>query len=141
MAKTLKDLVMALLNATLILIALCLFLGWKLVSTIDDVTDDLAGTVQEFLPIGQEIQGIRADLTGLRSDLARTGNTVDSASRQRLDAVLTKLETLENGLQSAQLRFAELADSPELLVDHALQTAGDVVTEQIIILRSCVPAS
>ena len=35
MAKTLKDLALALLNATLLLIALCLFLAWQVASKVD----------------------------------------------------------------------------------------------------------
>ncbi|WP_419739871.1 hypothetical protein [Ruegeria sp.] len=98
MAKTLKDLLLALLNATLILVALCLFLGWKLASTVEDVTSGLSEKLQVVAPLRDEAQGIREQLSGLRSDLARIqedGVVSNTAVSLRMSNTLDKLETIE----------------------------------------------
>lgn len=144
MAKTLKDLLLALLNATLILVALCLFLGWKLASTVEDVTSGLSEKLQVVTPLRDEAQGIREQLSGLRSDLARiqedglVSNTVVSL---RMSNTLDKLETIETKLQTVQTRFAELAESPDQLIDHAIETSADVVADRIIAILGCGPES
>ncbi len=144
MAKTLKDLLLALLNATLILIALCLFLGWKLASTVEDVTSGLSEKLQVVAPLRDEAQGIREQLSGLRSDLARiqedglVSNTVVSL---RMSNTLDKLETIETKLQTVQTRFAELAESPDQLIEHAIETSADVAADRIIAIRGCGPES
>ncbi|WP_170414204.1 hypothetical protein [Ruegeria atlantica] len=144
MAKTLKDLLLALLNATLILIALCLFLGWKLAATVDDVTTKFAEKVQIVAPLKEDVQGVRGELTALRSDLSSLqldGTTVDSATAQKLSKALEKLDDLESNLQAAQTKIAELTESPEQLINTTLENSADLVADRVISIRGCEPAS
>ncbi len=143
MAKTLKDLFLALLNATLILLALCLFLGWKLAQSIDNIRDGFAENLQVVAPLREQAQGIRGELAALRSDLAAIraqGDTLDSDALQQLNATLQKLNKLEAGLEGAQARLAGLVDNPEDLIDHAITTSVDKVTDSLLSIRGCVPA-
>lgn len=142
MARTFKDLLLALLNATLLLVALCLFLGWKLASTVQEVTSDVTQTVQAVSPLREEAQGIRGELSALRSELTtlRTGDGVlDEATKQRVDQTLQRLNQIEDRLQTAQARFADMANSPENLIDRAIDTSADVVADRVIAIRGCVP--
>jgi len=140
MAKTLKDLLLALLNATLILVALCLFLGWKLASTVEDVTSGLTEKLQVVTPLRDEAQGIREQLSGLRRDLARIqedGQGSDSAASLQISATLDKLDTIETKLQAVQTRFTRLAESPDQLMDQAIRTSADVLADRILTIRGC----
>ncbi|WP_282151471.1 hypothetical protein [Ruegeria atlantica] len=144
MAKTLKDLLLALLNATLILIALCLFLGWKLASTVDDITVKFAEKVQIVAPLKEDVQGLRGELTALRSDLSSlqlSGTAADSATARKLSETLEKLNGLENNLQAAQARIAELTEAPDQLINTAIENSADIVADRIIAIRGCEPAS
>lgn len=144
MARTLKNLLLALLNATLILVALCLFLGWKLASTVEDVTTVFAEKVQIVAPLRTEIQGVRGELTALRSDLAAlqvSDITENSAAAQRISDTLTKLDALEQQMQTSQQRVAELMETPGLLFNTAIENSADVVVDRITAVRGCVPAS
>ena len=144
MAKTLKDLLLALLNATLILIALCLFLGWKLASTVDGITDRLAEKVQIVAPLKEEVQGVRDELTALRNDLSslQSGQTAtDSATAQKLSQALEQLDTLEGNLQAAQARITELTESPDQLINTAIENSADAIADRIIAIRGCEPSS
>ena len=142
MARTLKDLLLALLNATLILVALCLFLGWKLASTVDSVTSRFSENLQIVTALREEAQGIRGELAALRSDLATIpvdGGVVDNITAQRITTTLTRLNDVEDKLKSAQAKFADLADSPDALIDQAIQTSADVIADRVIAIRGCVP--
>lgn len=144
MAKTLKDLLLALLNATLILVALCLFLGWKLAATVDDITGKFAEKVQIVAPLKEEVQGVRGELTALRSDLSSiqfAGTVADSATAQKLSEVLDKLDDLESNLRGAQSKMAELTESPDQLINTAIENSADIVADRIIAIRGCEPAS
>ncbi|MBO9444733.1 hypothetical protein [Ruegeria sp. R14_0] len=144
MAKTLKDLLLALLNATLILVALCLFLGWKLATTVDDITGKFAEKVQIVAPLKEEVQGVRGELTALRSDLSSiqlAGAVADSVTAQKLSEVLDKLDDLEGNLRGAQSKMAELTESPDQLINTAIENSADIVADRIIAIRGCEPAS
>lgn len=144
MARTLKNLLLALLNATLILVALCLFLGWKLASTVEDVTTIFAEKVQIVAPLRSEIQSARGELSALRSDLATlqvsdiSGN---SAAVQRISDTLTKLDALEQKMQASQERVAEITETPGILINTAIENSADVVADRINAIRGCEPAS
>ncbi|WP_170427940.1 hypothetical protein [Ruegeria arenilitoris] len=144
MAKTLKDLLLALLNATLILVALCLFLGWKLAATVDDITGKFAEKVQIVAPLKEEVQGVRGELTALRSDLSSiqfAGTVADSVTAQKLSEVLDKLDDLESNLRGAQSKMAELTETPDQLINTAIENSADIVADRIIAIRGCEPAS
>ncbi|MEM6659548.1 MAG: hypothetical protein AAF496_14675 [Pseudomonadota bacterium] len=142
MAKTLKDLLLALLNATLLLVALCLFLAWQLITAVQDVTSGFSENLQRVAPLREDAQAVQGQLAELRTELAAAkagANVVDDATAQRLNSALDRLEDLENNLQSAQSRLTDLAASPDVLIDQTLTTAADVVADRIIAIRGCVP--
>ncbi len=144
MARTLKDLLLALLNATLILVALCLFLGWKLASTVDGIASSFAQNIQIVAPLKDEIQGVRGELAALRSDLSaiQLGDVVTNRVEvQKLSSALDKLDGLEVKLQSAQTRVSEITDAPDELINTAIQTSADAIADRIIAIRGCEPAT
>lgn len=144
MAKTLKDLLLALLNATLILVALCLFLGWKLASTVEGITTAFSEKVQVIAPLKDEILGVQGELAALRNDLAdvqSSGSVTDIAEKLRISTALVKRDNLEQKMQGAQASIAELTDSPDKLIDSAIEKSADVVADRIIAIRGCVPQS
>ncbi|KIC43036.1 hypothetical protein RA27_06885 [Ruegeria sp. ANG-R] len=143
MAKTLKDLLLALLNATLILLALCLFLGWKLAQSVDHIRTGFAENLQLVAPLREQAQGIRGELTALRSDLASLsqGTQLDTTTRQQLGTALQRLSNLEGKLEDTQARLANLVDNPEDLIDYAITTSADTITDQLLTVKGCEPAT
>ncbi|SDW29474.1 hypothetical protein SAMN05444358_101434 [Ruegeria halocynthiae] len=144
MAKTLKDLLLALLNATLILLALCLFLGWKLAQSVEHIRSGFAENLQLVAPLREQAQGIRGELTALRSDLATLSSPdtqLDAADRQQLNAALQRLGNVEDKLEDTQARLANLVENPEDLIDHAITTSADRITDRLMTLKGCEPAT
>ncbi|WP_170572253.1 hypothetical protein [Ruegeria atlantica] len=144
MVNTLKDLFLALLNATLILVALCLFLGWKLASTVEGITTSFAEKVQIVSPLKEEIRSVRGELTALRSDLSSiqtNGGVTDSATAGRVFAALAKLDQLEQKMQAAQSRISEITESPDALINSAIEKTADEIADRIIAIRGCEPST
>ena len=139
MLKVLKDLGLALLNATLILLAVCLFLAWKVVSTADDVASDFAKHLVSIEPLRTELQATTAELTALRQDVAQIlaqPKELQSASLQRIE---TRLEKVESRVNDASNSISKFAQVPYQLVDHAIETASDSIAKQAGYIRGCVP--
>ena len=94
--------------------------------------------------LGYAVQGIRGELAALRSYLAAIrvqGITLDTTTRQQLGASLQRLNKLGDDLESTQARLADLADNPELLIDYAITTSVDTVTDSLLTVRGCAPAT
>ncbi|NOD34184.1 MULTISPECIES: hypothetical protein [unclassified Ruegeria] len=144
MAKTLKDLLLALLNATLILVALCLFLGWQLASKVESITAEFSETVQVVAPLREETTNIRTELAALRDDLAalpKKAIGLDSQTTKDIQSTLARLNSLEQKLQTAQDRLISLADEPQVLIAQTINSGADVVSKRILDFKGCEPGS
>lgn len=139
MAKTLKDLGLALINATLILLALCLFLALTVVNRIDGLTETFSQNLITVQPLREEVQATREELAALRADLAEVisqGGDFSSAAALRMQA---KLDGMEAKMDETRARMSDLADAPARLVDHAIEKTGQELGDTVIRLRGCVP--
>lgn len=132
MAKVIWDLLKALLNATLLLLAACLVFGWLLAGKVEDVTARVTGAVAEIAPVKNRVDALRAELAGLRADLK---NGALPAAPQ-LDGIETRLEVIQADL-------AALRALPAALVQQAAESAAAELTGQIVRLTRCeaVPPS
>lgn len=135
--KTLKDLLVAMINATLILVAICLFFLWRLSESAERVVASFAQNLQIVAPLENSVDRLRNEVAGLRSDLASI--SLDSSAltaqatanmQRRADAVQTELEGINSSL-------ARLADTPETLMQTALDDVATRVSGRIGAVASC----
>ncbi|PCJ09350.1 MAG: hypothetical protein COB16_03985 [Rhodobacteraceae bacterium] len=129
MKKLILDLLKAMINATLLLLALCLFLGWKLMSSVENVTSKVTAAVVQIAPIQDRVQELRLEVAGLRSDIV---------SRPEL-AVSSQLDALDQRLASLQQELSELRQLPADIIHDAAQTGAAELAGQIARLTSCLP--
>ncbi len=127
MKKLILDLLKAMINATLLLLALCLFLGWKLMGTVQDVTGKVTAAVVQITPVQDRIQDLRLEVAGLRSDIV---------SRPEL-AISSQLDTLDRRLAALQQELTQLRQLPAEIVHDAAQTGAAELAGQIARLTSC----
>ena len=140
MAKTLKDLVLALLNATLILLALCLFLAWMVFDRANQVADTFADAVQVVTPLRTQTQEIVAQLEGLRGDLDALDKDTSVENVRQLAEIRSELATLNTQLNEVHKRIDDLSDKPSQLLDQTITATADAVAVRLTALRGCVPA-
>jgi DNA anti-recombination protein RmuC len=135
--KTLKDLLVSMINATLILVAICLFFLWRLSDSAERVVASFAQNLQIVAPLENSVDRLRDEVATLRSDLASI--SLDSSAltaqatanlQSRADAVQRELEGINNSL-------ARLADTPETLMQTALDDVATRVSGRIGAVASC----
>lgn len=140
MGKTLKDLFLALLNATLILVALCLFLLLMLVNRANSLTDSLADNLRVVAPLQDSVQETGAEIRALRSDLAEIRDQSGAASSATMQRIEDRVAGMEDRLATMQTNLTELRGAPERLVDHAIAQAGEQLAVTAFRIRNCAPA-
>lgn len=140
MFKVLKDLALALLNATLILIALCLFLAWKTASTMDGLTETFAQNLQIVAPLRGDVQSMKEELSGLRQDLATLASQGGETSQVVLQRVQERVAAMDTRVTEVQSRIQSLADTPEVLLNQVIETSADAFARSVSEIRGCQPA-
>jgi hypothetical protein len=138
--RTLRNLVLALLNATLLLGALCLWLAWSALSAAERVSGQIEAAAQTVLPLRGEIVSLTEQIAATRSDLAglRAMGAADRAGlEQRIAGVEAELARLTAAV-------TELGADPEVLLDAAVTSAfdriGEIVADSLNSLRGQRPA-
>lgn len=139
MKTTLKNLGLALINATLILIALCLFLAWMITGRIDSLASTFAQNLNIVAPLREDIQGATAEMAALRSDLAAIKTQSGDISSATLQRLQERVEQTQSKLDMAQQSVSKLTQAPARLIDHAIETAADEFAERVTAIRGCVP--
>ncbi|MFV0514865.1 MAG: hypothetical protein ACK5MY_14745 [Jhaorihella sp.] len=141
MAKTLKDLALALLNATLLLIALCLFLAWQVASKVDGMIATFASNLEIVAPLREDVQAMTGEVAALRTDLASLSSQGAEAGSATMRAVQNRVAALETQLSQAGARIDALLQAPGALVDQAIDrtmtSAASEFSRAINDIRGC----
>ena len=127
LGRRVGNLVLALLNATLILAALCLWLAWGALSAAERVSGQIEEAAQTVLPLRTEIVSLTEEIAATRAELAelRSDGAADRAGlERRIAGVETELARLTDAV-------TELAADPEVLIDRAVTSAFDGLGETV----------
>lgn len=128
---------MAAVNATLILIAVCLFLAWKIAVQVDRTTDKLAEQVAPLAPLAQQIQQNGAEMRDLTEALRNSDGAVPAGVQTRLTQLQTRQESLQKSAGDAMKRINALLDDPGNLIDQAVETGADALAKTARRVRGC----
>ncbi|MBE1284690.1 MAG: hypothetical protein GJ676_15370 [Rhodobacteraceae bacterium] len=139
MRKTIKDLLLALLNATLILVALCLFFAWQLSATASEIATNFAKSLVPLAPLRADVQGLSDELKSLRAELSGLGDKVGEEASADLYVLRSRIEAYDLKISELKTRFAELDEVPDQLIDKAIEQSVDRVAMRMIEFRGCVP--
>lgn len=127
LGQSVGNLVLALLNATLILAAICLWLAWGALSAAERVSGQIEEAAQTVLPLRTEIVSLTEEIAATRSELAdlRSEGAADRAAlAERIAGVEAELARLTEAV-------AELGADPEALIDRAVTSAFDGLGETV----------
>ena len=117
----LGGLLLAFLNATLIIAALCLWLAWGALSSAERVATQINEAAETVLPLRTEIVALTGEIAATRAELVtlRTEGAGDRvALEQRIAAVEAELARLTTAVTA-------LDADPEALIDRAVTSAFD----------------
>jgi hypothetical protein len=119
LGRTLWSLLLAVLNATLILLALCLWLAWHVVSEARAISGGLTEGLAQMTPVTSELSGLRAEVTGLRADLAAAQGQDEGVA-----AFGDRLAALDARLAAAVAKLDAAMTDPGPLIDRAVDRAA-----------------
>ena len=140
LGRTLWNLVLALLNATLILVALCLWLAWRVTAQVDAITDDFAENLIEITPLRDEVQELRSEVAGLRSDLQVVQSGAGEASTAALARIQERSAQFDARLDEINSGIDKVLRDPEELIDYAIDRTAEGIKAGISEARMCTPA-
>lgn len=136
---TIKNLLLALVNATLILLALCLFLLWQLSQSAEYAADRFVEGVAALAPIQTDFGEMRETITELQSSLrilASQPEALSEAAREELRAQIDRIDARLGGIETQLVQLDDMATSVVTNgIDHTADTVGGLITEY----RSCTP--
>lgn len=121
LGRSVGNLVLALLNATLILAALCLWLAWGALSAAERVAGQIEEAAQTVLPLRAEIVALTGEVAAIRADFADS-RAEGAADRAALEARIAGAEAELARLREA---VARLSADPEALIDRAVASTFD----------------
>lgn len=119
LGKQLWNLLLACINATLILVALCLWLAWGAFSAVDSISENVAVAAGKALAVEDELRTLRQELVDTRTALIETR---DNGVPLRIEAenVSQQLAMIDGHLTDLNAQLAMLARDPEGLVEAAV---------------------
>lgn len=144
LTRALGQLALALLNATLILVVVALFLVWRVAATVESATVAVTETASEQLarvtPVKDELSGLRSELAELRTSVAqlRSDTTIDQAA---VTSALRRIDGTRDRIDDAAAKIAPVVDAvasdPGRVVDRAVATGVAQAGAWLAHLRGC----
>lgn len=141
LGRTLWNLCLALLNATLILVALCLWLGWRLADTVQNISTQVTQTVVEARPIREDLSLLTDEVANLRSDLSKLGEGTGGYSSLALARYEQRLGEFGAQLSGFGQRIDTALSDPDALIETAISATADELTGFVTDMRMCRPVS
>ena len=117
--RSFGNLILALLNATLILTALCLWLSWKAFSAVEGVSSNLENAAEKVVPLRSDVAALATEIASLRVAIADRGAAATAA-----DAAMTaQLARIEDQLAEISSGVTEFANQQEDTLQTLVETA------------------
>ena len=140
MRKTLKDLFLAMLNATLILVAVVLLLLVLLLTRANSLSEAFAQSLAALEPLEAGIETINSEVSEMRADIVALKPQSQGIMSTKLEELEAELTNIETHLADIKVSMSTLAETPDRLLDDAVASAADYAVGGAARLRGCVPA-
>lgn len=140
LGRSIGSLLLALVNATFILVALCLWLAWGALSAAERVSEQIVEAARTVLPLRTEIATLSKEIAAARTDLGTFGTTREKDT----SALEARIAGAEAQLAELTTAVTALGANPEELIESAVASVfkelGDTVADMLAGLRGS-PAS
>lgn len=139
------QLVLALLNATLILIVAALLLAWSLANTVERFTETAIAAatqqIEQLSPIADQAASLEDQLNEIRADIASLQVIEDSQLAQTAASLRVKVDDLDAGISEMNAALAPVIETagaePGILIDRAVRTGIAEAGAWITTLSGC----
>lgn len=135
--KTIGNLLLALVNATLILVAVCLYLELRILQKTNEITATFAQNLIQVEPLRDAVQSLSTEAAGLRGELVALrearGAITDAARSdigQRIDALSAQLTLMKVNVDT-------IVQSPDQMIEKAVNAGANAAVNAVADLRGC----
>lgn len=139
--KIVKDLLLALINATLLLAAVCLFFLWQISNTVERASGAFAENLQVLKPVTSELKSLTTEVSTLRGDLQAIASNSEDFTSEKAQQLQGRISTIENRLDDMQKNvhgvMSKAQAAPEHLVEVAVTKATTDLSNMVFDLRGC----
>lgn len=137
------QLLLALVNATAILVIAAAVLALVAFSRFEGFAADVAATMTDAVLARVDVTAdqARANLTAIAGEIRAAGAAIRDVKASGAALLDPKIESLETRLTSLQATIDRLVESRALLTDAAIEKIGTEVTDGLMRLKSCGAAA
>ena len=140
MAKTVKDLLLACLNATLILVAACLLLLLLLLSKASALSENFDRQMGRLEPLADSVRATGAEIAALRRELSDLRDPSRRTSPEAIERIAASISGIETRLDGMTQTMTALRHAPEQWIDHSITRVADQAVNGFARLRGCTLA-
>lgn len=137
LGTTLKNLFLALLNATLILMALCLFLAWQTFQSFNDISATFADQLVSLTPLREDIQALTAEGKILNEELRELRTAARTGTANVSPLLEARIVALDDKLTGLSDRANGVLDAPEELIFEGIDQGARALTQSINDILGC----
>lgn len=137
------QLLLALINATAILIIAAAILVLVVMARIGHFAGDVAATMTDAVLSEVELppQEVLGNLQKLTAEVHALGQALGEIKPEENQIVVEEIKKLKDALNSLNISVSQLANARSLLTDEAVKRLGEAVTEMLMKLRNCAAES
>ena len=133
------DFLLALINATAILVIIAAILALVVMVRIDNLAGRVVTTMTEAVlsKIDLPSKNVLANLQNLTKEVRTLGNTLRDIKVGENPVVQNEIARLKEALAALNVSVDRLADTRTILTDEAIGQLGRAVTDMLTKMRSC----
>lgn len=133
------DFLLALINATAILVIIAAILALVVMVRIDNLAGRVVTTMTEAVlsKIDLPSKNVLANLQNLTKEVRTLGNTLRDIKVGENPVVQNEIARLKEALTALNVSVDRLADTRTILTDEAIGQLGRAVTDTLTKMRSC----
>ncbi|MDE0588839.1 hypothetical protein OU789_02745 [Halocynthiibacter sp. C4] len=135
--RTIVNLLLAMLNATLILVALCLYLELRVLQKVDNLTATFAKNLVHVEPLQDSVQALSSEVAELKTELVALRETPGKLTSAAQEELALRLDTLNEKVTAVKTSFDGVLQNPETLVAEVVNAGADAAVSAIADLRGC----
>jgi hypothetical protein len=133
------ELLLALINATAILVIVAAILALVAIARIDHFAENVAATMIEAVlsKVDLPAKDVMANLRNLTAEVRTLGNTLREIKAGEIPALQSEIAQLREALTALNVGVDRLASAKSMLTDEAIGQLGRSVTDALMQLRGC----
>jgi hypothetical protein len=138
-----RQLLLALINATALLVIIAAILALVAMARISHFADHVAATMTEAVlaKVGLPPKRALANLQELRAEVRTLGNTLRQIKAGEHPVLQSDIEQLKQALTAVNSSVDRLGNAKSILTDEVIEQLGRAVTDALMRLRDCSPSA